>query len=197
LYDFVVQVDFAVELGRDDPTLEIPWEDVQGACRYLDLKRYPELLDKLPEAAACPELRDFLVSVNSSACVVETVKCDVWSTTEINPEEDIFEASWKFGSYVDFLFADSSFRESFDAHEKLARELTNLLKKAPEIPASAEFLIRRCYSRSQSVTVSDAFYITCYVFGYADTKEHARKQWGIALKLVENAIRQVSTMRKS
>jgi hypothetical protein len=193
-----VEVDFAVELGPDDPTLEFPWKDPQGACCYLDLKRTPKFLGNLPEAAAHPELRDFLASVNSSACLVETVKCDVWSTTELNPEEDIFEAAWKFGSYVDFLFADSSFRHSFDAHEKLARDLTSLLKKAPEIPASAEFLIRRCYWwRSESRTVSDAFYVTCYVFGYADTKEHARNQWGIALKLVENAIRQISTNQKS
>jgi hypothetical protein len=197
LYHFVVQVDFAIELGRDDPTLELPWEDPQGACRYIDLKRYPELLGNLPEATEHLELRDFLASVNSPACSLETAKCDVWSTTEINPEEEMFEATWKFGSYVDFLFVDSSFRQAFDAHEKLARDLANLLKKAPEIPASAEFLIRRCYSRSQSATVSDAFYVTCYVFGYANTKEHARKQWGIALKLVENAIRQISTMQKS
>ena len=196
LYDSSVRVDFAVELGRDDPTLEIPWEDSQAACRYLDLKRYPELLGDLPEGLEYPELREFLGSVNSDACFMESAKCDVWSTTEMNPEEDIFEAAWKFGSYVDLLFEDLSFRVSFDAHERLVQDLTRLLKKAPEIPASAEFLIRRCYSRQGNATVSDMFYVTFYLFGYAENKEQARKQWAIALKLVENATRQLSMKRE-
>jgi len=195
LYDSIVQVDCAVELGRDDPTLDVPWEDPEGSHRYFDLKRYPELLREVPEAVQYPELREFLTAVNSPACFVETAKSDVWSTTEMNTEEDIFEAAYKFGSYVDLLFDDGSLRSSFEAHERFTRDLAQLLKKAPEIPASAEFLIRRCYYRSETA-VSDAFFITFYLFGYADSEDHACKQWAIALKLVENAIRQTSTKAK-
>ncbi len=64
--------------------------------------------------------------------------------------------------------------------------MTQLLKRVPEIPASAEFLIRRCYYGDEA-----GFYITFYLFGYGDDEERARQQWVIGLKLVENAIRQV------
>jgi hypothetical protein len=192
-----VQADFSVELGRDDPTLEVPWENPEGTNRYLDLKRQPELLRNLPEIVEHAELGDFLSAVNSTSSVFETAKCDAWSTTEINPEDEIFGATWKYGCYTDLLFSNDSLRVSFEAHEKLVGELTQLLKKAPELPASAEFLIRRCYWHLRpGPPISDNFYVTCYVFGYAQSEEQARRQWAIALKLVENAIRQVSAQRQ-
>jgi hypothetical protein len=195
LYDSTVEVDSAVELGRDDPALELPWEDTEGTQRYFDLKRHPELLSDLPEAIDYPELREFLAVVNSPTCLLETAKCDAWFTQEMNPEEEFFEADWKCGSYVDLLFTDVAFRSSFEMQEKLVRDLSELLKKAPEIPASAEFMIRRCDYRAENPPDSDSFYITFYLFGYADVKELARQQWAIALKLVENAIRQIATRR--
>src|SRR5262249_48656685 len=36
-----MQVDFAVELGREDETLELPWSSEDGRLRYHDLKREP------------------------------------------------------------------------------------------------------------------------------------------------------------
>jgi len=65
------------------------------------------------------------------------------------------------------------------------------LKKAPEIPAAAEFLIRRCFYHS-GPEVHDGFYITFYLLGYGDDEKQAHQRWAIALKLVENAIRQAT-----
>jgi hypothetical protein len=112
----------------------------------------------------------------------------------MNPEEDIFRAAWKFGSYVDFLFSDPSSRSSFSGHEKFVRDLAELLTKAPEIPAAAELVIRRCYyGRGGVEPDSDDFYVTFYLFGYGGSEMQARKQWAIALRLVENAMRQLMT----
>src|SRR5260370_19887885 len=36
-----VEADFAVELGADDETLELPWAAADGGLRYYDLKRQP------------------------------------------------------------------------------------------------------------------------------------------------------------
>jgi hypothetical protein len=41
--------------------------------------------------------------------------------------------------------------------------------------------------------MKDGFYITCYLFGYGDDEPQARQRWAIGLKLVENAIRQISS----
>jgi hypothetical protein len=192
-----VQADFAVELGAEDETLEIPWAAEGGGPRYYDLKRHPELLSNLEEAVRAPELGEFLSKVNSLQSPLETAKCDVWSSTEINPEEEIFEATHKFGSYVDLFFSDEPKRFSFPEHEHLAKRLIQLLQRAPEMPAAAEFLIRRCYFHEPEEVpgqeeIRDGFYITFYLFGFGNDELRSRQNWAIGLKLIGNAIRQMS-----
>jgi hypothetical protein len=193
IYDDRVQADFAVELGTADETLEFPWSTAPGQPRYFDLKRHPDLLPNLEEVVGLPELGEFLLGVNSPSGALETAKCDAWFSSEINPEEEAFAAAAKFGGYIDFLFSDPLKRLSFPEHEQFARRITELLKRVPDIPASAEFLLRRCYYHPQnSQETHEGFYITFYLFGYGEDETEARQRWAIALRLVENAIRQLS-----
>ena len=182
-----MEADFSIELGPDDETLSLPWAAPDGGPRYYDLKRHPELLRHIEEAQREKELGEFLLAVNST--ILETAKCDTWSTAQLNPEEEIFGAAHKFGSYVDLLFSDDRARSSFPRHEDLAKRLTQLLRRAPEIPAAAEFLVRRCYHGPDAC---QGFYMTFYVFGYGDDEPRARQQWAIALKLSEHALRQAT-----
>jgi len=184
-----MEADFAVELGADDETLEMPWASLDNGPRYHDLKRHPEYLSRIEEAIRWPELGQFLAALNSPASLLETAKCDVWSSTEMNVEEEIFGAPHKFGSYIDVLFSDDR-AYSFSRHEQFAKDVVQLLKKAPEIPAAAELLIRRCHYRAGS-EIRDGLYITFYLFGYGDDEPQAQQRWAIALKLVENAVKQI------
>lgn len=186
-----MEVDFAVELGADDEVLELPWAEAGDGPRYYDLKRRPELLLHVEEAQQVPELGEFLAIINSSASFLETAKCDTWCSAEMNPEEEIFGAACKFGSYIDLVCSHAQTRFSFPEHEQLAKRLTRLLQRVPEIPAAAEFLVRRCHYHEREET-RDGFYITFYLFGYGDDEPQARQRWAIGLKLVENAIRQIS-----
>ncbi len=189
-YDPSVDADFAVELGTDDETLEFPWQ-APGGPRYCDLKRQPELLGKIEEARREPAMADFLTAVNSPLCALETAKCDTWFSDELNPEEDVFQACCKFGSYVDLIFSDKTQRFAFPEHERFAQEIVRMLKRAPEMPAAAEFLIRRCYFH-EGEGVHEGFYFTLYLFGYGDSEEEARQRWSIGLTLAGHAIRQWS-----
>jgi hypothetical protein len=186
-----VEADFAVELGVDDETLELPWAAADGGPRYYDLKRHPELLLHLAEAVRVPELAEFLVAMNSLTSVLETAKCDTWLSTEINPEEEIFGVTNKFCCYVDVLFSREAHRYSFVEHEQFAKRITQVLKHVPEIPAAVELLIRRGFYHVAD-EIREGFYITFYLFGYGDDEAQARQRWAIALKLAENAIRQES-----
>src|ERR1700756_3083114 len=123
-----MEADFSVELGRDDPTLEIPWADPRGTLRYHNLKLEPRALDQISEATQAAELREFLAEVNSPASLLESAKCDVWSTAELQPEEEIFGKPWKFASYVDVLFSAPAARASFSRQEQFLKELTASLK---------------------------------------------------------------------
>jgi hypothetical protein len=193
-----MQVDFSVELGKDDHCLEIPWKSPDGSQYYVDIKSRPEKLLEIAEAHENRELADFLMALNSPHSIIETAKCDTWLSNEIDPEEEIFGAAWKFGAYIDVVFSNVERRSSFSEHEEFVKSLRALLNKAPEFAAEAEFVVRRCYFHSADManasgpeSSENGFCITIYVIGFGDSEVDAQKHWAIALKVVQNAILQL------
>jgi len=191
-----MDADFSIELGREDPVLDFPWSDPSGKPAYVDLKRRPNLMAKVEEAASFPELGEFLRAMNSSRSMVETAKCDAWETTELSAEEEIYDASHKFASYVDVVFSNidarlSLLRQSLSTHQQLARKLVELLRGTPEIPSAAEVCVRRCHFGEESGG-REGYYFTLFVSGYGNDGASARQNWGVGLKLMGNAIVQLS-----
>jgi len=97
-------------------------------------------------------------------------------------EDEVFDASVKFGSYVDLLFRDDR-RFSFEACESWARAFVVVAKRAPAAHASAELLLRRCFFPERS-----GFYFTLYLFCFADDAATARQRWAEALKCVADFV---------
>jgi len=196
-----MDADFSIELGREDPVLDFPWKDPAGKLAYIDLKRRPELMACVEEAEKFPELGEFLRAMNSGRSMVETAKCDAWVTTELSAEEEVYNGSHKSASYVDVVFSNidarlsslrpSSLRQSLSAHEQFARKLVELLRRAPETPSAAEVCVRRCYFAEEG-GVREGFYCTLYVSGYGNDGASARQNWAVGLKLMGNAIVQLS-----
>lgn len=190
-----MQAEFSVELGAEDPTLAIPWSDPEGRWQYFDLRAYPEQTSEVTETKTFPELREFLVAVNAGSSNLESAKCDAWFSREIGEEEAVFGAACKFGSYVDVAFHQAPPQGSFAIHEAFALRLVELLRRAPELPASMEIVIRRAHFESDSPAVREGFYFTIYVTGYGDDESEAKQSCGIALRLVGHATLQMSTGR--
>jgi hypothetical protein len=93
------------------------------------------------------------------------------------------------------VFTDHDAWLAFEKHEALAQSLCRLLRHAPEIAASVEFVIRRCYFHGIEEDKEDSvegFNLTAYVAAFGNSSEEARKQWTIALALVQNALVQVA-----
>jgi len=189
--EVLMDADFSIELGPEDPVLDFPWKDPAGELAYVDLKRRPELLASIAEAKEFPELGDFLRVLNSARSMVETAKCDAWAAAELSAEEEIYDASNKFAGYVDVVFSNIDARLSLPAHEQFARKLVELLRRAPETPSSAEVCVRRCYFAEEDA-VREGFYCTLYVSGYGNDGPSARRNWEVGLKLMGNAIVQLS-----
>jgi hypothetical protein len=198
--ELLMDADFSIELEHEDPVLDFPWKDPSGILAYVDVKRHPELMAQIEEAERFPELKEFLRALNSVRSMVETAKCDTWLTEELNAEEDVYNASHKFASYVDVVFSSginltdgglSSLRQSLTAHEQFARRLVGLLRRAPDMPSAAEICVRRCYYDETDGT-REGFCCTLYLSGYGSDKDRARQNWGLALKLTANAIAQLS-----
>lgn len=195
--------DYSVELGRDDPALELPWCSPDGRWRYHDLKSDLSLIDSIVEAVEFPELRGVLLRLNADDFPLQTAKCDVWKTRELSPEEEIFEAEWKQGCYIDLLFSSDDKRFDFLLHEQFAIAICRLLSRAPDISAAAEFFIRRCHywttahvrstppdaiPRTEPLDTKPGFYFSVYVAGFGNTDSEARRHWAIACELVKNAL---------
>ncbi|HTR23608.1 MAG TPA: hypothetical protein VMI10_06455 [Terriglobales bacterium] len=186
-----MDADFSIELGADDPVLDFPWTDPAGRLAYIDVKRHPEMMARIVEAQGFPELGDFLHAVNSPRSAVESAKCDAWSTTELSAEEDFYNASHKVASYVDLVFSEDGRKQSYEMHKEFSEKWITLLRRAPEIAASTEICMRRCFLAEGSNT-AEGFYFTLYVSGYGNDELTARKNWAIGLNLVANAILQLS-----
>jgi hypothetical protein len=151
-----MQADFSVELGRDDPALELPWSSADPSVKYYDLKANPDLILQIPEAVAYPPLGAFLARINMPGFPLATAKCDVWLSDDILPEEEIFGADRKIVSYLDLVFVDEKACHSFEKHEALAKKLCRLLSHAPNLAATVELIIRRCYFQQANVDASVA-----------------------------------------
>jgi hypothetical protein len=202
-----MQADFSVELGADAPALEIPWDSNDLYVRYYDLKKHPELVQKIPEAAAYPELGAFLSRINAAEFPLATAKCDAWPSNEIASDEEIF-GDRKVVSYVDLVFVDEMEQRSFEKHEAFAKELCRLLSHAPEIAATVELVIRHCYYHRRAASSQEignvelepmphgevpnssisGFCLTAYVTGFGDIDHDPLRRWAIALNLLQHAI---------
>jgi hypothetical protein len=190
-----MQADFSVELGADDHCLEMPWASPDGTMRYFNLRAQPELLLAITEAIDNGELAEFLEVLNQRSSIVQTAKCDTWLTNELDPEDEIFGASWKFGSYVDLVFVERERQTALSEHDEFAQALTMLLSKVPDFAASADFVLRRCYYHRPEYPADksdDGYSLTFYLNGYGDDEDDAKKSWSIGLKLVQNAVMQLS-----
>jgi len=205
-----MHADYSVELGRKDPALELPWSSEDKASRYYDLKRNPELVLQIREALNSAELSAFLTRMNASGFPLQTAKCDLWYSRDLSSEEEVFGAAGKFVSYIDIVFAEDGSEHSeptaapramtaarrltFEAHEALAKNLCTLLKRAPEIAATVELVIRHCHFHTEGDhEKSDCgFCITTYVSGFGGDEAEARQRWSIAITLVQNALVQAA-----
>lgn len=181
--------EWSVELAANDPVLEIPWRSDDNSLRFLDLKRQPELLLEIPEACAYRELASFLDWANSEDSNIETAKCDVWSTSQMDAEDEVFGEAVKFSSYVDLLFASEA-RERFAECESFVQALARMLRQAPDLSSAAQFIVRRCLDHRQAGKFSECFYITFYLHAYGADVPEARQRWVIGLDLVQNAMKQ-------
>src|SRR5438270_2898157 len=95
-----VQADFSVELGGDDPTLQLPWSSSDPRVQYYDLRSHPDLLAQVVEAQDNEALAEFLAAINSPHSVLQTAKCDTWSSQQMDVEDEIFGATFKYESYI-------------------------------------------------------------------------------------------------
>lgn len=176
-----MECEFTVELGADDPTLAVPWRSPDRTVEYVDLRIFPEDIDLIGEIKRFPELRDFLLAMNSGSYA--TAKCDVWFDALMDVDDEPYGAKVKCASYVDIFFVAPPLQfGGFDAHEPVVRKIVQQIRGSEELRARAEIVVRRVY---YGETAQEAgLYWTLYLRAYGENQGSAREVWGRAMKLV-------------
>jgi hypothetical protein len=179
-----MEADWSVALAPDDPMIIVPWAapaDDAPRCKFLDLRRDPNLIDEMDEARSQPLLRAALLRFNGAQSPLWTAKCDVWRSSvregaqpydpyEMNadPNETLFGA----GSYIDLLPRDGLLATSFDRQERWIRSMTGKLRSVPVRAARAEFVLRLA-----EVDGVPGFGVTWFVEGCGATVRLAAEAW--------------------
>jgi len=200
-----MDADWSVELGHDDPALDFPWSSSNGSKGYVDLLQRPELLSAISEASQYPELGEFLLTLNAPSSHWLTAKCDVWLDHQLDEAEGIYGMTMKQSSYVDLISRDPPARFSFERHERWAKSAARRLSSEDEDPVACEFIVRRCWyhtelsghsSSAQATPANDnpspSFYVTLYLFGYADDEAEARTRWATGLRQVASVLTELA-----
>jgi hypothetical protein len=187
-----MDADWSVELGAEDPILELPWSSPDGTRQFVDLSEQPEAIDNLPEVVHYRELAKVLIALNSALSPWLTVKCDVWIDDELGEAEEIYDGHLKVCSYLDLVRRNQSERISFEQHEQWVKSAASDLRTIrTDEPIACEFIVRRCWYHPDSRPDDEAepgLYVTLYVFGYGDDEAEARATWAAGVTLATDIL---------
>jgi hypothetical protein len=75
-----MEADFEVQIGGGAPVIEALWEG------FVDLRRSPERVYEISEAAILPALAQALLALNDIDAPLWTAKCDVWDPHGVGVE---------------------------------------------------------------------------------------------------------------
>jgi len=186
-----MDADWSVELGADDPALEMPWESSDGSRRYVDLLSHPEAISDIPEAVQYEPLREFLIVLNGNNSPWQTAKCDAWQDDAVGDAPGLECSQRRMCSYVDLIRRDSPQRFSFEQHEAWTREAVVRLQRLGDDSVACELVVRRCYFHIDFESANDSepgFHVTLYVSANGNDETEAAARWRQGLSLVSSAL---------
>jgi len=200
-----MDADYSLELGPLAPALEIPWHDPEARLQYVELRGDPDSADRdalridalriniarIPEARQFPALGRFLIAVNSPPSHWQSAKCDVWPD-DTDAAENLYDRGFEQSSYVDLVLAGqaAAWRPSLEVHQRLARELAQLLETNATLEATADIVVRRCYFHPRGKAAdSDAGYcLTLFLSAYGSSPAEADACWERAIDFVTECV---------
>ena len=181
-----VRTELIEELDAGDATLEIPWaSSTEPRLRYIDLKTFPEEIDRLEECRRHPSLAALLRAIHSPGSLFRTAKCDVWTTTRLSEDERIdFKLPFKAGGYVDLLFDRVRLNSRLEPQLRLGRMLEQAARPWRR-QAQMEIAVRRCLFHPRERW---GYYLTIFIHAYGSSRGEAKREWDRATQSLGEAL---------
>jgi hypothetical protein len=182
----MMETDWSVAAGADDPVIEVPWSDAASGLAWVDLRVDAEAqsacMSALPEVAASPAMAKALRLLNAPHGLLMTTKCDRWQMSDEDLAElaDVLDApaaAWGIGSYIDVLMAHAVPMSDFLMHEEWARTTARRCAAIPIDDSRVELVIRPAHN--------DAVWgygITMYCYAGGADEQHAEAAWSRAIE---------------
>ena len=136
-----MEADWEVEAGGGAPVIEALWPG------FVDLRRNPERIGEIREAAASPALAGLLRALNGAGSPVWTSKCDLWE-----PEAN------ELACYVDLLPVASGVFARWEQAEAFCREWVERLAPAPLTECRVDLVVRQAIAGE-----AEGFGVTAYL----------------------------------
>jgi hypothetical protein len=190
-----MEADWEFEVGPDAAGLAAPVIEARWAG-FVDLERFPERAQDLPEAAQLPGLAETLIKLNEAASPVWTSKCDVWphlEADEFDPDEldaPPDSSAHAMGCYIDLLPRIGRQWLQPETATTDCNELCRLLRAIPLPCCRVDLVVRRAYI---SLNASDlepvSIGITAYLTACGASQAAAAQAIQAALATLTDALR--------
>lgn len=174
-----MEVDWEVEVGGGAPVIDALWPG------FIDLRRSPERLAEIVEAAASPALSGLLRALNGPASPLWTAKCDLWLPENADLKIDqlaglgtaaVRAEPLALACYVDILPCDGKVFSQWEQAEALCRSWIALLAAVSLPGAAAELIVRQALAGQ-----AEGYGVTAYLSAKAES-------WPAALALFATAL---------
>jgi hypothetical protein len=153
-----MDADWEVEVGGGAPVIEALWSG------FVDLRRNPERLGEIAEAAAFPALADLLRALNGPTSSVWTAKCDIWEpdTTDLanqalpSPGGEIQQVA--LACYIDLLPVEGQVFAHWQQAKDFCRAWTKQLVPLNLADSRVELIVRQAVAGE-----TEGFGVTAYL----------------------------------
>ena len=191
MWSLQLEADWEVEVGQDAPVIDAAW------AGFVDLRRAPERVLEIAEAAAFQPLSGLLLALNAEGSPVWTAKCDLWeaedaTSTGIEPESGATagEAGQQMAlaCYVDVLPVEGRVFAHWQQAEAMCREWVARLDAAAARRCRIDLVVRQALAGG-----AEGFGITAYLAGAGRDRALAAEALAAAMTAFSGAIRGQAT----
>ncbi|MDR3726322.1 MAG: hypothetical protein P4K86_04685 [Terracidiphilus sp.] len=182
-----METDWEVEIGGGAAVIEALWPG------FVDLRRSPERLGEIAEAAAFPALADLLLALNGPASPLWTAKCDLWkpdpvelAIPEITSPAAVSDAGVQptaLACYVDLLLVEGRVFAQWTEAEGFCRKWVARLESLPLPNCRVDLIVRQAIAGED-----EGFGVTAYLSGTGKDQSAAAEALSAALAAFADSI---------
>lgn len=154
---------------------------------YVDLKKYPEAIDTLPELSGFPELVDMIRRLNSPESVFRTVGCDTGAL-----DLEFEQYTKKVGCYVHIAFEEFEYNVEQKYYDLIFGGLYYHVQEQYDIKGRAHIFGTLKPTRFQDYDGLPGYTLQIDISGLGTSEAEGRAAWAEVMPTITNGFERIS-----